>query len=335
MKLIKDILNSEGDKKILSVELNVVKDLGKNYYVVVDDSGDSIMLDMNQKDETHSVSADSRIRIIKPKVSGGVPKVISPDKFKVINIGPSKSEIIPRLTKEDMSKYEKHVDQQRKFDGTTLNDTEKYDKNIMIPEMSVFSVGVSRIIDGKYGPYQIGNFKDLAGNKGTLNLYGQQVGKMVPGKAYTLKKFVKSGINKGEGEFTRLAVKYGSISEAEESVTEKFISVKMGEQEANGQIIGITDVHTNENTEDSKKKIYATLYVQCQDDVEQIKISEWNLGKEVPDTVNTEDWLNSELLSKEVTIEADKSYSGDGLSAVRMTVQSKKPVKQEKLTKKT
>ena len=67
MKFIKDILNSEGDKKILSVELYVVKDLGKNYYVVADDGGDSIMLYMNPKeDATHNVSEGSRIRMIKP-----------------------------------------------------------------------------------------------------------------------------------------------------------------------------------------------------------------------------------------------------------------------------
>ena len=336
MKLIKDILNSEGDKKILSVELDVVKDLGKNYYVVADDGGDSIMLDMNQKeDATHNVSEGSRIRMIKPKVSGDVPKMISPDKFKVINIGQSKSEKVPKLSKEEMSKYEEHVDKQRKVEGTTLNDTEKMEKNIVIPEMSVFSVGVSRIIDGKYGPYQIGNFKDLAGNKGSLNLYGAQVGKMEPGKTYTLKKFVKSGMTKGEGEFTRLAVKYGSVNQADESIAVKFISVKVGEHEVTGQIIGITEVQAKENIEEGKKKFNATLYVQCKDDVEQIKISEWNLKKEVPDKVDTEDWLNSELLSKEVVIEADQSYSGEGLSAVRMKVKSKNPLKQEKLGDKT
>ena len=134
MKLIKDILNSEGDKKILSVELDVVKDLSKNYYVVADDSGESIMLDMNQKDNaTHSVSEGSRIRMIKPKVSGDVPKIISPDKFKTINIGQNKSKKVPKLTKEEMSKHEKHVDKQSKAGGTTLNDTKKTDKNVVTP----------------------------------------------------------------------------------------------------------------------------------------------------------------------------------------------------------
>ena len=336
MKLIKDILNSEGDKKILCVELDVVKDLGKNYYVVADDSGETIMLDMNQKEDApHNVSEGGRIRMIKPKVSGDIPKMISPDKFKVINIGPSNSDKIPQLKQDEMTKYENHVEKQRKAEGTTLNDTEKVEKNIVIPEMSVFSVGVSCIIEGKYGSYQIANFKDLAGNKGSMNLYGQQVGKMEPGKPYTIKKFVKSGMAKEEGQFTRLAVKYGSIKEAEEPVAQKFINVKLGEQEVTGKIIGITDVYMKENIDEGKKKINATIYVQCKEEVEQIKIYEWNLRKEVPDKVNSEDWLNSELMSKDVIIEADTSFSGEGLSAVRMIFKAKTIFKEVKLEDKT
>ena len=51
MTLIKDVVDSQGnkEKKIFSIELDVVKNLGNNCYVVADDSGETIMLDMNQK----------------------------------------------------------------------------------------------------------------------------------------------------------------------------------------------------------------------------------------------------------------------------------------------
>ena len=339
MKLIKDIVNPQEGQKVLMIELNVLKDLGKNYHVVADDSGQTIVLDMNRKEgkseDIDIVTEGSRIRMIKPQVSGDDLKVISPDKFKVINVGQSKGNL-KGCKEEHMTKYQNYVNKQRKVNGTTLNDTEKIGKNIVIPEMSVFTVSVSRKIEGKYGDYQIVNFKDLAGNKGTLNLYGNKVGQMEPGKTYTVKKFVKTGMTKLEGEYTRLAVKYGTLDEAEECVSKMFVEVKLGENIINGIVVGIADIEVKESSEDKKPKLYATLYVQDQDDVHQVKIYEWNLKKQVPDKGKTEDWLNSELLSKEVSIEADVSFSGDNLSAVRIKINTKNmfTVKEEKVAKK-
>ena len=340
MKLIKDIVTPQQGQKVLMIELNVLKDLGKNYHVVADDSGQTIVLDMNKKEgkseDIDEVKEGSRIRMIKPQVSGDDLKVISPDKFKVINVGQAKGNV-KGCKDGDMTRYQNYVNKQMKVNGTTLNDTEKVGKNIVIPEMSVFTVSVSRKIEGQYGDYQIANFKDLAGNKGTMNLYGNKVGKMEPGKTYTIKKFVKSGMAKPEGEYTRLALKYGSLDEAEQSVSKMFDEVKLGEKVIDGIVIGIADIDLKESSEDLKPKLYATLYVQGEDDVQQVKIYEWNLNKQVPDKCNnTEDWLNSLLLSKEVSIEADVSYSGDDLTAVRIKIKTKNmfTVKTEEVAKK-
>ena len=329
MMLIKDIVNPQEGHKILTIELNVLKDLGKNHHVVADDSGQTIVLDMNKsevksEDKIDTVTEGSRIRMIKPKVSGDDVKVISPDKFKVINIGKSKGGKLPQCKEEVMNKYQDYVNKQQKVNGTTLNDTEKMGKNITIPEMSLFTVSVSRRIEGKYGDYQIVNFKDLAGNKGALNLYGNKVGQMEPGKSYTIKKFVKSGMAKADGEYTRLAVKYGSLNEAEDSVNKMFNDVKLGEQDIEGEVIGIADIEVKESSGDGEPKLYATLYVQGSEDVQQVKMYEWNLRNKRPLQGNTENWLNSELLSKQVSIEADVSYSGDGLSAVRIKIHNQK-----------
>ena len=340
MKLIKDIVNPQEGHKMHTIELNVVKDLGKNYYMVADDSGQTIVLDMNKKegkseDKQDTVAEGSRIRMIKPLVSGEDLKVISQDKFKVIKIGQSKGGKLTQCKEEDMTKYQNYVNRQTQVNGTTLNDTEQTVKNTVIPEMSVFTVSVSRTIEGKYGDYQIVNFKDLAGNKGSLNLYGNKVGQMEPGKVYTMKKFVKSGMAKSEGEYTRLALKYGSLNEAEESVRQKFDDIKLGEKVLDGIVIGIADIEMKES-ESSKAKLYATLYVQDKEDVQQVKIYEWNLKKQVPNNSNTEEWLNSELLSKDVSIEADVNYSGDGLSAVRIKITTKSifTKQEEKVVKK-
>ena len=102
-------------------------------------------------------------------------------------------------------------------------------------------------------------------------------------------------------------------------------------------MFGIADIEVKESSEGLKPKLYATLYVQGKDDVQQVKIYEWNLNKQVPNEGNnTEDWLNSLLLSKEVSIEADVSYSGDDLTAVRIKIKTKNmfTVKEEEFTKK-
>ena len=130
----------------------------------------------------------------------------------------------------------------------------------------------------------------------------------------------KSGMAKAEGEYTRLAVKYGSVNEAEDSVNNMFVDVKLGEQEIDGIVVGIADIEVKESSDDNKPKLFATLYVEGKDDVQQVKIHEWNLRKQVPNKSYTEEWLNSELLSKKVRIEADLSFSGDGLSAVRIKI---------------
>ena len=101
------------------------------------------------------------------RVTGDISKVITPSNFKVIEVGRSKGE--KDINPDEMIKYEKHVNKKKKEEGTTLNDTEKAEKNVSIPQMSIFSTGVSRIIKGQYGNYQIVNFKDIVNKKGTLS----------------------------------------------------------------------------------------------------------------------------------------------------------------------
>ena len=65
MKLIKDILSSEGDSKAV-VELTVVKDLGNKQWIVGDHSDATIILDMS-KEGAGDLKEGERVRIIKPQ----------------------------------------------------------------------------------------------------------------------------------------------------------------------------------------------------------------------------------------------------------------------------
>ena len=85
IKILQYFFTPQQGQKVLMNELNVLKDLGKNYHVAADDSGQTIVLNMNKKEgkseDKDEVKEDDRIRMIKPQVSGDVLKVISPDKF--------------------------------------------------------------------------------------------------------------------------------------------------------------------------------------------------------------------------------------------------------------
>ena len=144
--LIKDVIDSHenSDMKIPHIDLDVMKNLGNNCYVVSDDSQETIMLDINQKESEGRNMANSsldgkRIRIIKPQVTGVASKVITPSHFKVIEIGKSKRK--KDINPDEVTKYEKHVMKKKTEEGTTLNDTEK---NIPIPQMSIFTTSVRR-----------------------------------------------------------------------------------------------------------------------------------------------------------------------------------------------
>ena len=57
--LIKDVIDSHenSDMKIPHIDLDVMKNLGNNCYVVSDDSQETIMLDINQKESVYAIYA--------------------------------------------------------------------------------------------------------------------------------------------------------------------------------------------------------------------------------------------------------------------------------------
>ena len=206
-----------------------------------------------------------------------------------------------------------------------MEDTEKMEGGSIIPELTIFTLGMSRIIQGKYGNYQICNFKDLKGNSGTLNIYNTRLlGQIEEGKVYTFKKIYKTSMDKGSEKFTRLALKYGTASEGDKDESKQFDQVKLGEIEISGTVIGITDAkmtcpEDNQAIEDgacktckkSKIKLTATIYIQTDEDVEQIKVSGWNLQTSFKSGMDPEVWFSQQLESKNIKVQADKTYTDD------------------------
>ena len=341
MKLIKDLLEADGGgTKVLSIELDVIADIGNKHYVVADQSKELILLDLSQEG-AGEVKENDKIKLIKPKITGVSPKVLSPTTMKAVRIGTVNEK---QKVKYDLSKYVDYANNLKKVDGLTFDDTEKYEPKTSIPEILVFTTQISRKIEGSYGPYQIATIKDLKGNTGTLNLYGARVGEMEPGQAYTLKKLTKSNIKKEEDDFSRLTIKYGTVIKGN---NEKFENVKLGEHKFEGQVIGVVDIKekqickhdkevVNEDShcqtcgkKDTIVKLQANIYVETSDDVVDVKIEDWVLKNTKPGDSNSDKWLEEQLMSKKVKIEANKGYGGTDLWAVKLSYQVEPKIKKE------
>ena len=252
-------------------------------------------------------------------------KVITIGKFKPIKLGSIKTADIPKIKEAELAKYREYLSTITQVHGISLEDTEKMAGGHIIPELTIFTLGVSRIIQGKYGNYQICNFKDLKGNTGTLNIYNNKLlGQVEEGRVYTLKKIIKTAMDKGTEKFTRLALKYGTASEADKEESKQFDEVKLGEIELNGTAIGITDAKVtcpedNQTIEDgacktckkTKLKLTATIYIQTDEDVEQVRVSGWNLKTSIKAGMDPEAWFNDQLEGKKIKIQAGKNYSDD------------------------
>ena len=252
-----------------------------------------------------------------------------------------KAEDLPKVSKSEMAKYQDYAKGLKKVTGITLEDTEMMDAKAVIPEITVFTVGVSKIIEGQWGDYQIAEFKDLKGNTGKINLSGPRVGAMKEGKVYTVKKSVKSGADKGADRFSRLSIKYGLVTEGGNAELKKFEGVKMGETAVSGTVIGITDTKLscqehNEANESPicskcskpKNKLSSIVYIQTNEDVEQVKINSWNLEQKFEDGADPEVWMTKQLDTKKVKVEADTNYSQQ-LEARKIVIVK---VKEEKKT---
>ena len=252
--------------------------------------------------------------------------MITIGKFKPIKLGSIKTADIPKIKEDELVKYKDYLSGITQVHGISLEDTEKMEGGSIIPELTIFTLRISRIIQGKYGNYQICNFKDLKGNSGILNIYNNRLlGEIEEGKVYTFKNIYKTSIDKGYEKFTKLALKkYGAASEGDKDESKQFDQVKLGEIEVSGTVIGITDAkmtcpEDNQAIEDgacktckkSKIKLTATIYIQTDEDVEQIKVSGWNLKTSFKSGMDPEVWFSQQLESKKIKVQADKTYNDD------------------------
>ena len=99
----------------------------------------------------------------------------------------------------------------------------------------------SRIIEGKFGNYQICNLKDCEGRSGTINLYKYNIDKLEISKIYKIERIKKTAIKSDHGP--RLATtNFTKITDVTEAKAAVFAHVQLGDKRVKGQCILFSDL---------------------------------------------------------------------------------------------
>ena len=98
------------------------------------------------------------------------------------------------VSQADMDKLVKKIEKNNPVDkGISFKQIERdHGDNALIDTMLVYITTKSRVIDGKFGEYQICNMVDHEGTTFSINLYKQHVDKLEPNQVYVLQKVKKN-----------------------------------------------------------------------------------------------------------------------------------------------
>lgn len=232
---IQNVLTGE---KVKVLHVNIVEKISQGKYIVADLTGMAIM---KIEDETHQKQAElgKAIRVMKPKkVSQHIIACntkLSPMKTKAIkmNVVDGKLKELQNLGKE-MSEINPGLS----FDDIKCN----YGETAVIPEILTYVTSLSKVIDGKYGPYQISNLRDCNGSAVSINLYKGSIDGVEVNKVYRLNKIRKttikdeSGLRLGTTNFTK-------IQKATDDETKLFENTKIADHKIEGDCLMINEFH--------------------------------------------------------------------------------------------
>ena len=219
-------------EKVNVLHINVIEKISKSKYIVGDQTGMAVM---TVDEETHQkqVEVGKGVRIMKPK------KIDQ-------NVIATNAKIIPSKTKPLLMT----VDDKRRKElkglagkmstvdpGTAFNDIkENFGENAVVGQILAYVTSVSKVIEGKYGNYQIVNLRDCIGSKVSINLYTKYVNAVEVNKVYRIEKIKKTAINDDSG--LRLATtNYTKIDDASTEETDLFKNTKIADKSIEGTCV--------------------------------------------------------------------------------------------------
>ena len=241
------------------LELAVIKKINLYSFVVGDHS---CLAELNLADNPiHAkiIDTGTTIKLIKPFSEDG--KIIQAHKnFKPLK---SKTNIIISPSAEELAQFESIEEDNSKINNikvqnnlTTFNFVKEFDTQVNLPTLTVMVIKITRILQSKFGKYQIADLMDIEGNKASINLYDGSYGKMEFEKIYTMTKVKKILPRKEDSVELRLVTsKFTKIVEANENDALQFANLSIGNSQIDGTIIGFSDINHYKSCVDHWKKL--------------------------------------------------------------------------------
>ena len=229
---IQDLINGE---KVSLLHVNVLKQISKDQFIVADNTGLAVLHILSGN--SNNVEVGKGLKMMKPslgkdKLITSHPK-LNPMKTRSLQITVNQAEV-DKLMK--MNKQRNPVDK-----GISFKQIERdHGNKALIDTILVYVTTTSRVIEGKFGDYQICNIVDHEGTTFSINLYKQHVGKLEANQVYVLQKVKKTTINTDTG--IRMATtNVTKIHEATPDQIDVFSDIKLADKMIHGVCMMFSD----------------------------------------------------------------------------------------------
>ena len=228
------LLNGEN---VNFLQVNVLKEINSTQFIVGDRTGMAIMIIASN--DSKSIEIGKGLKMVKPsKVEKDV--ITSHPKFS-----PMKTKAFPMdVDNEKMEELEtKGVKKSQANRGINFNLIETdYGDNAVIDNVLAYVASASRIIEGKYGPYQICNIIDYEGGSLAINLYKSNINKLEVNQIYKLEKIKKTTI-KTDSKLRMATTNFTKIVEATQNDIDLFADVEIADNKIEGVCIMFNDLN--------------------------------------------------------------------------------------------
>ena len=329
--------------KVSNLEVKVVKNVFKNWYIVADEKGNMLL------DSEQCLKEGSTYKLIKPTCVNSTLK--KHPKFAAIKMEKGiKAKALKDGEEDELLKKIKDD----KAPTKVSNNFKLIDANgvgSLANEIKVMVVSKSSVIAGKYGDYRIVTCKDVTNQKNSINLYRNHMNMVEVGEIYSLTKIKVSNYKKEEDEFRRVGTTASSRiirANAEDRDLFERAGVLLGDKAAKGIILGISELKSyescmvcwckveddntcrkcNKQVENKKADFNLAMYFQAEnDDDEVIDVfcfkTTLNL-KDIDDIEISEENLNKKLEGKKCEIEytIDKTREDGKVRLVKFKLNS-------------
>lgn len=224
-------------EKVHFLLVNVLREISKTQFIVGDKTGLAVLSVPDVC--SRNIEIGKGLKIMKPskvkdQLIASHPK-FNPMKTKSLEI------TVDTIQMDNLEKLHKVTSTVDK--GISFNQIENdYGETAVIDTMLVYVTTKSRIIEGKFGNYQICNIIDHEGSTFSINLYNHHVDKLDRNHVYLLQKVKKTTITTDTG--IRMATtNFTKIHNATPDQNDVFKDVKIADKKIDGTCIMFTDLN--------------------------------------------------------------------------------------------